>query len=221
MTKTPARRAGGAEEVGLLTVLREDLQLHWSELSRPGFQALVAYRLGHGARRRRGGAPPVLGRLSALLARFVRRRFGIELDAGAKLGRRLNVGHQGGIHIGPDVTMGDDCVILQGVRIGCSAGVPGPGPGPRIGDRVHIGARAVVIGDVHIGDDARIGPNVVVTEDVTARVTAIARPSRVQKRVTQPAAADRAGSRSGPRSPLPPVPTVNRSVPDSAQEGER
>jgi serine O-acetyltransferase len=130
----------------------------------------------------------VLGRLSDLLAGLVRRRFGIELDPGAQLGRRLNVGHQGGIHIGPDVTMGDDCVILQGVRIGCSAGRAHSGPGPRIGDRVHIGARAVVIGDVRIGDDVRIGPNVVVTDDVAAGVTAIARPSRIQKLATRPAA---------------------------------
>jgi serine O-acetyltransferase len=188
MAKAPARRARRPDEVGLLTVLREDLRLHWSELSRPGFQALVAYRLGHRARRRRGGAPGYLGRLTGSLAWLARHRFGIEMDPRARIGRRLNVGHQGGIHIGPDVTMGDDCVILQGVRIGCLAEVPGPGPGPHIGDRVHIGARAVISGDVRIGDDARIGPNVWVTEDVAAGMTAIARPSRVQKRLAQPVA---------------------------------
>jgi serine O-acetyltransferase len=199
MSEAPARRGGGAAEHGFFTVLFEDLELHWGELSRPGFQALAAYRLGTRAERRRAGALRVLGRLSALLVRLVRRRFGIEIDPVAQLGRRLNVGHQGGIHIGPDVRMGDDCVILQGVRIGCSSGVVDPGPGPRIGDRVHIGARAVIIGDVRIGDGARIGPNVVVTEDVAAGVTAIARPSKVQKRGPQPAAAGRDDEPLGPR----------------------
>jgi serine O-acetyltransferase len=38
-----------------------------------------------------------------------------------------------------------------------------------------------VAGDLTIGDDAKIGPNAVVTVDVGAGATAIARPSRIQR----------------------------------------
>jgi serine O-acetyltransferase len=163
----------------LIRLLREDLDGHWRELSRPGFQALAVHRLGAWSSERRStAARRLLRSVCALLARVVRWRFGISIDPSARLGRRLTIGHQGGIYLGADVTIGDDCTILQGVRIGG----PRPGDGPTIGDRVHVGARARIVGPAHIGDDARIGPNVVVTEDVAPGTTALARPSRVQRR---------------------------------------
>jgi serine O-acetyltransferase len=163
----------------LLALLREDLAGHWGELTRPGFQALAVHRLSTWARGRR---PSALRQVAAwfcgLLGRVVRWRFGISLDPAARLGRRLTIGHQGSIYIGADVTIGDDCTVLQGTRIGG----PHPGEGPVIGDRVHIGARATISGSARIGDDARIGPNASVTGDVPSGTTALARPSRVQRR---------------------------------------
>ena len=42
-----------------------------------------------------------------------------------------------------------------------------------------MGAGAVIIGKVTIGDDARIGPNAVVMSDVASGATAFAAPARV------------------------------------------
>lgn len=181
MPTTPDSPGPSPVTLGLPGLIREDLQHHWREVSRPGFQALLAYRLGHWAQQRQPTALAQVARvLSRCMTKVVRYRCGIELDAAANLGRRLSVGHQGGIYIGPDVSLGDDCAILQGVRLGgVDAGTQGPGPS--IGSRVSLGARAIVDGPVRVGDDARIGPNAVIIEDVPDGATALARPSRVRR----------------------------------------
>lgn len=186
---------GGADDVGFLTLLQEDLRVHWNELTRPGFQALMVHRISRRAGRCSSPAfASLLKAISRSLARLVRYRFGIDLDARARLGRRLSIGHQGGIFVGPDVTIGDDCSLLQGARIGCRANERETTPGPRIGHDVQIGARATVRGDIRIGDGVRIGPNAVVTTDVEPGAAAIARPSKT-RRHAPPTGADPSSDR--------------------------
>jgi serine acetyltransferase len=48
-----------------------------------------------------------------------------------------------------------------------------------IGDRVHFGANAVILGKITIGDDAVIGPGAVVMSSVPARGVAMGNPARV------------------------------------------
>ena len=182
MPASAGRKMSKGVTSGLLAMLREDHRHHWDELTRPGFQALAVQRFGHWAHQN-PDAPlaPFLRVACGLLSRYVRIRFGIEMAASAHLGRRLSVGHQGGIVVGPDVTMGDDCALLQGARIGRAEGEPLDGPGPVLGDRVHIGARATVRGAVHIGNDAKIGPNAVILTDVAPGATAVARPSQIKR----------------------------------------
>ena len=71
------------------------------------------------------------------------------------------IGHFGCTVIHSAVVTGEALTILQGVTIG------GAGNGVlRIGNRVSIGAGAVIIGEINIGDDATIGAGAVVTKDV-------------------------------------------------------
>ncbi|MBL7956618.1 MAG: serine acetyltransferase, partial [Flavobacteriales bacterium] len=49
---------------------------------------------------------------------------------------------------------------------------------PRFGDRVDIGANAVVIGPITIGDDALIGAGAVVVKDVPPNCVAVGNPAR-------------------------------------------
>jgi serine O-acetyltransferase len=167
--------------LGLLEVIREDLRTNFRELGRPGFQALLAYRLGSWALRRHGMRARFLRWIEPRLRAMVRWRVGIELHPQASLGRRISVGHQGGIYVGGDATMGDDCEILQGVHVGRFDAEPAGGPGPIIGHRVRLGARSHLVGAIHIGDDARIGPNSIVISDVPSGATLIARPSKVRR----------------------------------------
>jgi serine acetyltransferase len=50
---------------------------------------------------------------------------------------------------------------------------------PSIGDRVFIGAGAIIIGAVDVGDDAVIGAGAVVTKSVPPRGVVVGNPARV------------------------------------------
>jgi len=88
----------------------------------------------------------------------------------------VRIPHPGAISIDPTAIVGDGCLIHQNVTIGR---VDDEHTGtPRIGRDVEIGAGAVLIGAITIGDGARIGPNAVVLVDVPAGATAFAPPAR-------------------------------------------
>lgn len=74
-------------------------------------------------------------------------------------------------HIFPNVTIGSKW--LNGV---CE------GDAPRIGDRVFIGAGAVLLGYIKIGDDVIIGSNAVVACDVPSNSIAVGVPARIKSR---------------------------------------
>ena len=103
--------------------------------------------------------------LYRFLFRHVRNVYGIELPYSCKVGRRLIIEHQHGIVIHGEAIIGDDCIIRQGVTIG-NRRVDQPRDAPVLGDRVDVGAGAKILGGIHIGNDARIGANAVVLQNV-------------------------------------------------------
>lgn len=172
----PLEPERNAEQRPLLTQLREEWEYYDREWSRPGFRAMVSYRFGYW---RRGLAFPwrqllyVPGRI---LQRYVRNHYGIELHPTAQIGQRLNIVHQHGIVIHHFARIGDDCSIQQGVTLCCATRLH---EAPRLGNGVKIGANAVLIGGIEIGDNATIGPNAVVTMNVPAGATVFAPPPRI------------------------------------------
>jgi serine O-acetyltransferase len=172
-------------EPALGTLLREDWATNRRHWAQPAVQALTVYRIGHWAEADPGPIGYFLRPTCRLLAAVIRRSFDIDLSPAANIGRRLEIGHQGGIIVGPGVTIGDDCVMLQGNRIGCFDRHPvSDGAGScetRIGDRVIFGAGATVDGPVSVADDARVGPNAVVRRDVESGAVAMAPSSRMDR----------------------------------------
>ena len=80
--------------------------------------------------------------------------------------------------IHPDAVIGNNVNIAQGVTIGQTsrgnkAGVP------VIGERVWIGANAIVVGAVSIGDDCLIGPGAYVNFDLPPRAVVIGNPGKI------------------------------------------
>ena len=71
-------------------------------------------------------------------------------------------------------SIGANCWINQQVTIGFDR----PGERPTIGNGVSIFAGAKVLGNLHVGDNARIGANAVVLADVPADHTAVGIPAR-------------------------------------------
>lgn len=167
----------------ILEQLREEWEHYGRDWSRPGFRAMVSYRLGYW---RRGLAFPwrqLLYLPTRLLQRYVRNHYGIELHPTAKIGRRLSIPHQHGIVVHHFARIGDDCSLQQGVTLCCATRFH---EAPSLGDGVNIAANAVLIGGIEVGDGATIGPNVVVTMNVPAGATVFAPPPRIIPAAQEP-----------------------------------
>lgn len=167
-------------ERGLSALLREDWIAHQRDWTRPGFRALAIYRFGCWRYSQPAGVRHFLGFVHRVLFRFARNVYGIELPASARIGRRVVFEHQSGIVVHGNAIIGDDCVIRQNVTLG-NRHRDRLFDAPELGCRVDVGAGAKVLGRVRVGDDARIGANAVVLEDVPAGATAVGVPARVQR----------------------------------------
>ena len=106
------------------------------------------------------------------------RKYGIHMSEKVSVGPGLFINGFGGIRVHSDASIGSNCnlhygnvlaLTNRGVREGC----------PRIGDRVQLSARAMIVGRVTVGDDAIVGANAVVTKDVPAHGVAVGVPAKI------------------------------------------
>lgn len=182
---TGRRRPAAVEDhapLTLLQLLREDWATHDRSFSMPGLHALVVHRLSVW-----GGRPgsPVRFLIRAVAGVvnlwWIRNVYGVEISRTTVIGRRLRIGHHQGVVLGHHAVLGDDCLVRQNVTLGQSQDAGGADDQPWVGNGVHFGVGAIVIGPVSIGDGARIGPGAVVTTHVPAGATAFAAPARLLK----------------------------------------
>jgi serine O-acetyltransferase len=101
----------------------------------------------------------------------------VSIHPSASIGTAVFLDHATGIIIGAFVVIGDEVTIMQNVTIGRKQALPGRAP--RIGRGVLLTSGASVLGDVSIGDFAKIGAGSVVERDVPAGCTAIGVPARL------------------------------------------
>jgi serine acetyltransferase len=112
---------------------------------------------------------------------------GIELPVSAKIGPRMRLYHPHGIVLNPNCTFGSDCHLRHGVTIGNRVDRTGNELGvASVGNDVELGTGCVIIGDLHVGDHARIGALAVVLDSVPAWGVVVGNPGRVI-RVEDPA----------------------------------
>ncbi len=190
-----------AEKPGLWELLREDFEAHGRDATRPGFQAVAVYRFGVW----RMNVEPKLLRapfsvLYRALYRSVRNFYGIELPYSAKVGRRVIFEHQHGIVVHGETVIGDDCIIRQGVTLGIR-NMDRLTEAPVLGRGVNVGAGAVIIGAVNVGDGAAIGANAVVLKDVPAGGLAIGVPAQLVPRKNGASVAEKPLDERLPKDP--------------------
>jgi serine O-acetyltransferase len=127
------------------------------------------------ARLRKAGVPFLPG-LCGMLSRAL---FNVHIGNAVTIGPGLVIPH-GNVVIDGRTTIGRGCQINPWVTIGLSNSrkVGFSLEGPTLGDYVHIGTGAKILGPVRVGDYARIGANAVVVHDVPANTTVVGAPAR-------------------------------------------
>lgn len=178
----------GASEGGsmnfseMCALIAQDYRANGREWTRPGFRALFWHRFGNW---RIEVQPKLLRAPLSIIYRWgyrhCRNVYGIELPYTAKVGRGVIIEHQGGIVIHGASVIGDGSIIRQNCTLGLRS-LDRLDDAPVIGRRVNIGAGAVIIGKVVIGDDAAIGANAVVMTDVPAAALAVGVPAQIKTR---------------------------------------
>lgn len=141
-----------------------------------GFQALQSYRVAHWlwSHDRQLLAIHMQNRISEV--------FGVDIHPAAKIGSGVLIDHGTGVVIGETSVIDDDVSILHEVTLG--------GTGKDTGDRhpkvrrgVLIGAGAKVLGNIEIGEGAKVGAGSVVLDAVPAHCTVAGVPARIVGRL--------------------------------------
>ena len=145
----------------------------------PGLHALWLHRIAHYLWRSKF-------RLSARLLSHLNRFFtGVEIHPGAKIGRRFFIDHGMGVVIGETAEIGDNVLMYQGVILGGTS-LEKKKRHPTIESNVVIGAAAILLGSINIGQGARIGANSVVVKSVPPGTTVVGVLGRVVEEKREP-----------------------------------
>ena len=138
----------------------------------PGLHAIWLHRIAHWFYKRREFT---IARIISHISRFLT---GIEIHPGAKIGRRFFIDHGMGVVIGETTEIGDDVLLYQGVVLGGTS-LEKKKRHPTLGNGVVVGAGAIVLGAVKIGENARVGAGSVVITDVPPNATVVGVPGRI------------------------------------------
>jgi serine O-acetyltransferase len=137
-----------------------------------GFQALQTQRIAHW----------LWGQGRETMAFYLQSRmseiFQVDIHPATRIGSGVFIDHGTGIVIGETAVIGDDVSLLQGVTLGGTGAERGDRH-PKIGRGVLLGAGAKVLGNIQIGDYAKIASGSVVLKPVPAHCTAAGVPARL------------------------------------------
>ena len=101
----------------------------------------------------------------------------VSIHPSAKIGTSVFLDHATGIVVSAFAEIGDEVTILQNVTVGRTDAPAGRAP--KIGRGVLLSTGATILGDIRIGDFAKIGAGAIVTKNVPAGCTAVGVPARL------------------------------------------
>jgi serine O-acetyltransferase len=136
-----------------------------------GFLALQTHRVGHW----------LWGQGRETLAFFLQSRmselYAVDIHPAAPIGWGVFIDHGTGIVIGETARVGNDVSMLHGVTLG-GTGKVFTDRHPKIGNGVLLGAGSKVLGNIKVGDEARVGSGSVVLSDVPPRCSVAGVPAK-------------------------------------------
>ena len=138
----------------------------------PGLHALWNHRVAHWLWIHN---MKLAGRMISQCGRFFTN---IEIHPGAKIGRRFFIDHGAGVVIGETSEIGDDVLMYAGTELAGTTLNKGK-RNPTVGNNVVIGAGAIFLGAITLGDSAKIGAGSVVTRSVPTGATVVGVPGRI------------------------------------------
>src|SRR6056300_767456 len=137
-----------------------------------GFQALQTHRVAHWLWRQ--------GRhsLALFLQSCMSQKLGVDIHPAAQFGKGILLDHATGLVVGETAVVGNKVSILQSVTLGGTGKTDGDRH-PKIGDGVLISAGAKILGNITVGEGAKVGSGSVVLKDVPPHTTVAGVPARV------------------------------------------
>ncbi len=141
-------------------------------LTYPGLHSIWMHRIAHWLYKKGEFS---IARLISAVSRFMT---GIEIHPGARIGSGFFIDHGSGVVIGETAEIGDNCLIYQGVVLGGTS-LERKKRHPTLKDNVVVGAGAIILGPVVLGNNSRVGAGAVVINDVPDGATAVGVPAKV------------------------------------------
>ncbi len=137
-----------------------------------GFHALQAYRVAHWLwqQSRHSLAFYFQNQMSSI--------FAVDIHPAAQIGCGIMFDHATGLVVGETAIIEDDVSILHGVTLGGTGKATGCRH-PKIRHGVLLGANASIIGNIEIGEGAKVGAGSVVMKDVPPHVTVAGIPAKI------------------------------------------
>lgn len=118
--------------------------------------------------------------LSKIIYHLSRLLFNCVIPPTVELGENVNCGHAMGIIIHQNCKIGKNTLIYQNVTIGRRG--DNVEESPIIGENCIIGAGACILGKIIIGNNVKIGANVVVIDDIPSNTTVVCHKPRIIKK---------------------------------------
>ena len=103
--------------------------------------------------------------------------FNVDIHPASRIGSGVMLDHATDLTIGETAVVGDDCSIMQGVTLG-GTGKEFEDRHPKIGNGVLISVGAKVLGNITVGDGARIAAGSVVLNPVAPNCTVAGVPAK-------------------------------------------
>ena len=141
-------------------------------LTYPSLKAIRCYRISHWFYKRE------FYTIARMISQYARKKTGIEIHPGAKIGKGLFIDHGMGVVIGETAVVGDNCLLYQGVTLGGTGKDKGKRH-PTLGNNVLVGSGAKVLGPFRVGNNVKIAANAVVLSEIPDNCTAVGVPAKI------------------------------------------
>jgi serine O-acetyltransferase len=146
-----------------------------------GFHALQSYRIAHWLWMQQRQP------LALYLQNRISEAFDVDIHPAARIGKGILIDHGTSVVIGETAVVGDDVSMLHEVTLG-GTGKEAGDRHPKVGNGVLIGAGAKILGNIRIGEGAKIAAGSVVLNEVPPHTTVAGVPAKVvgKPRTTEP-----------------------------------